>query len=74
MVGGFDMPFVYAQDVELNGISLVAFNNIKSKETAANKNKTVHFFLDDHKFDEVWNIPERELVRLSQWSCYCRRI
>jgi len=68
MVGEFDMPLVYAQDVILDEISLIGFNNIKSEETTAKgRSKTVHFFLDDHKFDEVWNKPERELTRLSQY-------
>jgi hypothetical protein len=67
MVGSFDMPFVYAQDVQLENLSLIGFNNIKSNDSKANKGKTVHFFLDDNKFDEVWNVPERELARLEQY-------
>jgi hypothetical protein len=68
MVGDFDMPFIYAQDIRLDDISLIGFNNIRSSEQEENKSKTVHFFLDDYKFDEVWNKPERELERLSQYS------
>lgn len=68
MVGDYDMPFVYAQDIELDDISLIGFNNIKSFEREASKNKTVHFFLDDYKFDEVWKNPEQELTRLSQYA------
>lgn len=62
------MPFVYAQNIDLEDIALIGFNNIRSNDSDANKSKTVHFFLDDHKFDEVWNIPERELARLSQYA------
>jgi len=68
MVGNFDMPFIYAQDIVLDGISLIGFNNIKSEEADARRSKTVHFFLDDYKFDEVWKMPERELLRLSQYA------
>jgi hypothetical protein len=67
MVGTFDMPFVYSQEVELDNLSLIGFNNIKSCEQGTNRDKTVHFFLDDHKFDEVWNKPEQELERLAQY-------
>ena len=67
MVSGFDMPFVYAQSVLLNGIELIGFNNTKSADSDSNRLKTVHFFLDDFKFDEVWNKPENELPRLSQY-------
>jgi hypothetical protein len=62
------MPFVYAQDVQLENLSLIGFNNIKSSDSETNKDRTVHFFLDDSKFDEVWNIPERELARLEQYK------
>jgi len=67
MVGNFDMPFVYAQNVQLENIKLIGFNNTKGAENASNKIKTVHFFLDDYKFDEVWNKPETQLVKLSQY-------
>jgi hypothetical protein len=68
MVGKFDMPFVYAQDIVLQNIDLLAFSNTKHQETAAAKKaKTVHFFLDDYKFDEVWNNPESQLARLAQY-------
>jgi len=68
MVGSFDMPFVYAQDVKLEDIQLIGFDKIRSDESSSGRTKTVHFFLDDYKFDEVWKMPERELERLSQYS------
>jgi hypothetical protein len=67
MVGEYDMPFVYAQDIELDGISLIGFNNIKNSDTDVNRGRTVHFFMDDYKFDEVWKKPEQELGRLAQY-------
>jgi hypothetical protein len=62
MTGAFDMPFVYAQNISLNDIKLVAFSNTKANESSLEqKAKTVHFFLDDYKFDEVWNNPAGQL-------------
>ena len=69
MVGGFDMPFLYAQDVVLDDIKLIAFSNTKHEETSdSSKLKTVHFFLDDYKFDEVWNEPDNQLARITQYQ------
>jgi hypothetical protein len=69
MTGRFNMPFVYSQNVSLQSIQLVSFSNIKTAENSeAQKLKTIHFFLDDYKFDEVWNDPKAQLERLSQYS------
>jgi hypothetical protein len=69
MTGRFEMPFVYSQNVSLQNIKLVAFSNIKTYENSVSKKlKTVHFFLDDYKFDEVWKNPKAQLERLSQYT------
>ncbi|MDR2610019.1 MAG: DUF4417 domain-containing protein [Clostridiales Family XIII bacterium] len=69
VTGNFEMPFVYSQDILLENIELIAFSNTKTEETSpTQKLKTVHFFLDDYKFDEVWNNPDGQLVKLSQYS------
>ena len=44
MVGDFDMPLVYAQDVQLESINLIGFDHVKSEESDSNKAKTVHLF------------------------------
>lgn len=69
MTGRFDMPFVYSQNVLLQNIQLISFSNIKTVENSeSQKSKTVHFFLDDYKFDEVWNNPKAQLERLFQYA------
>jgi hypothetical protein len=53
MVGNHDMPFLYAQDIALDDIDLIAFSNTRHDETETpQRNRTIHFFLDDYKFDE----------------------
>jgi hypothetical protein len=69
MTGRFDMPFVYSQDISVQDIELIAFSNTKHNELSiSQKSRTVHFFLDDYKFDEVWNSPTEQLNRLSQYA------
>jgi hypothetical protein len=69
MVGSYDMPFLYAQKIDLQDIALIAFSNTRHEEASATKReRTVHFFLDDYKFDEVWNDPESQLFRLKQYK------
>jgi hypothetical protein len=69
MTGRFDMPFVYAQDIVVRDLKLIAFSNTKTEETSpTQKAKTVHFFLDDYKFDEVWKNPLAQLTKLAQYA------
>jgi hypothetical protein len=65
----YDLPFVYAQNVNLENIELIAFDKIKLSEASfSNRAKTIHFFLEDYKFDEVWNYPDKQLLKLSQYK------
>lgn len=69
MTGEFDMPFVYRQVIDLNDLSLIGFDKTRFIEFSnARRSKTVHFFLDDYKFDEVWNKPDRQIGRLLQYK------
>jgi hypothetical protein len=64
-----DFPFVYSQNVELDSIEYIGFDKTHIIELLpSNKRKTVHFFLDDYKFDEVWNSPEKQMKKLSQYA------
>lgn len=68
MPGQHEIPFVYNQNIDVTEIELIGFDHTRSKEhDATNKAKTVHFFLDDYKFDEVWNAPENQLEKLAQY-------
>jgi hypothetical protein len=68
MVGDYDMPFIYAQDVTVCDIELISFSNLRFNDNSASaKDKSVHFFIDDYKFDEVWNNPEKQLQKLAQY-------
>jgi hypothetical protein len=68
MTGSFDMPFVYSQVIDLIEFSLIGFDKTRHFEFSNSRRaKTVHFFLDDYKFDEVWNKPERQTNRLLRY-------
>jgi hypothetical protein len=68
MVGRFDMPFVHAQTVLADHFSLLGFDHTRRVEFSKSRRAaTIHFFLDDYKFDEVWNQPEKQTRKLSQY-------
>lgn len=69
--GAYSMPFIYSQESAqiIKNIELLAFDKTHTIELLPpNKRKAVHFFLDDYKFDEVWNSPSKYIRKLAQYS------
>lgn len=64
--GTFEMPVIQKQDVDLDNVSLIGYDKTKSGDKAG-ANSFVHFFLDDYKFEVIWNDPEPRLEKLSQY-------
>lgn len=48
-------------------LNFLGFHNTKSNDKS-NKSKTVHFYIDDSKFEKVWNNPEKYITRLQQYK------
>jgi hypothetical protein len=69
MTGRFEMPFVYSQIVDLEGLDLLGFDKTRRFELSGKRRAaSVHFFLDDYKFDQVWNSPAKQVARLAQYA------
>lgn len=45
---------------------LIGFNYAK---TSKEKNKGIHFYLDDYQFERIWNSPEDYIDILSEYDC-----
>lgn len=45
---------------------LIGFNYAKSSK---DKNKGIHFFVDDYQFERVWNAPEKYIDILAEYDC-----
>lgn len=61
--GDFEMPMIRREEVALENVQLVGYDNLSKKET----NKMVHFFLDDYKFEAVWNKPDSKVEVLKEY-------
>ncbi|GHU72072.1 hypothetical protein FACS189450_09200 [Spirochaetia bacterium] len=65
--GKYGMPIIYKQaEINLENLEMLGFNNIKQNDER-NKNKTIHFFIDDYHFDAVWSRPKNYIHRLKQY-------
>lgn len=62
--GVFEIPKIKKEEIELENIELIGYDKLNEKET----NKIVHFFLDDYKFEAIWNDPEPRVEKLKKYE------
>lgn len=67
-VGKWGIPLVRSQEVSLDRLQLIACSDTKSNDSDANKQRGVHFFVDDYRFNGIYDHPERSLKRYSQYA------
>lgn len=71
-VGKYGFALIKKQDIEnIEDINLISISDTKSNENSINANRGVHFFVDDYRFEGIYNNPERSLQKLSQYSFLC---
>lgn len=59
--GTFEIPLIHKDEVSLENLSLIGYDKVSSEK----KDRVVHFFLDDYKFESLWNNPEPRIEKLS---------
>ncbi len=52
--GVFEIPKLRKDEIDLEKIALIGYDKLSENETE----KIVHFFLDDYKFEVMWNRGE----------------
>jgi hypothetical protein len=66
MDGKYDMPTLEKQAVDLDALKLIRFSDIVKRETR-DRDATVHFFIYDDEYDEVWRKPDSYIDELAQY-------
>lgn len=66
--GKWGIPLVKRQELSISKINLIACSDTRANDNDENKKKGVHFFVDDYRFNGIYNNPERSLARYSQYS------
>lgn len=65
--GRWNFPIIKKQELQVDDtIELIAFSDT-SKGDTKNLHKGVHFFIDDPRFESIYNQPERSLEKLSRY-------
>ena len=66
--GKYGIPMLHkASPVEAN-IQLVACSDTKAHDREENLHKGVHFFVDDYRFQGIYNNPQKSLNRYAQYA------
>lgn len=62
----YEFPIIRKQNININKIKFLSYTDSK-KEDKENKDKTIHFFTYDWKFEKVYDEAEEELEKLKQY-------
>lgn len=62
--GVFQLPLIKKNNVDLSDLQLLGYDKLSSNQYE----KIVHFFLDDYKFEAIWNNPDDRVERLSKYK------
>lgn len=66
--GKYNFPIIKKQDIDVEKIKFLSYVNTKIDDDK-NKDKTIHFFTYDWKFEKVYENSDEELEKLSQYYC-----
>lgn len=65
--GFLEFPIIKKQSLPSNIINLISYSDTRLFDTDEKKRCGVHFFIDDYRFNGIYNNPERTLNKLSQY-------
>lgn len=66
--GKYELPIIFKQDIDLEQIKLMSFSNTKYMDKR-NRSKTIHFFVHDFRFEQLYYNPLMALEKLKQYYC-----
>lgn len=68
MFGKWNIPIIHKTELDLSDVELIGFADTKTKENIYNKQKGVHFYVDDYRIEGLYYKPTQFLQRLKQYK------
>ena len=65
--GKYEIPLVQKQLISLNNIKLLSCSHTKKNENKEYRKYGIHFYVDDYRFNGIYNNPEKTLSKYSQY-------
>lgn len=66
--GKWGIPIVKKQELDTSNVRLIACSDTKTNDFEKNRKCGVHFFVDDYRFNGIYDHPQRTLNRYSQYA------
>lgn len=66
--GKYGIPLIHKAPVVGPNIQLIACSETKAHDSVENLHKGVHFFVDDYRFQGIYNNPKKSLSRYAQYA------
>ena len=66
--GKYGFALIKKQDFNIENPTLIACSDTRANDNEINKSNGVHFFVDDYRFNSIYDNPERSLARYSQYA------
>lgn len=66
--GKYGFSLIKNQDININTPTLIACSDTRTNDNEINKKSGVHFFVDDYRFNGIYDHPERSLERYAQYA------
>jgi hypothetical protein len=66
--GKWNIPLIYKQSLDINQLNLIACSDTRINDNETNTKRGVHFFVDDYRFNNIYNNPEKSLKKFSQYA------
>ncbi len=64
--GRWGFPIIKKQQLNIENVELISCSDVSKKDTV-NLHKGVHFFVDDFRFETIYNHPEKSLERYGKY-------
>lgn len=66
--GRWNIPLIRKQAIDTTSITLIACSDTRSNDSKINRRNGVHFFVDDYRFNGIYNDPARSLAKYAQYA------
>lgn len=66
--GKWNIPLIKKQAVDVENVTLIACSDTRSNDNETNTKNGVHFFVDDYRFNGIYNNPEKSPRKYSQYA------
>lgn len=66
--GKWNIPIIRKNELDISKVDLICYADIKTNDIDENKEKGVHFFIDDYRMEGIYYNFDKSLHRLSQYK------